>query len=53
VVWFSPAAPWDQAIREDRKREEDGMAGDRLSWAGLLKWSLSYVDGAGPSRTIR
>jgi hsp70-interacting protein len=29
------------------------MAGDRLSWAGLLKWSLSYVDGAGPSRTIR
>ncbi|RCV45526.1 hypothetical protein SETIT_9G461500v2 [Setaria italica] len=28
------------------------MAGDRLSWAGLLKWSLSYVDGAGPSRTI-
>ncbi|GJN08317.1 hypothetical protein PR202_ga26223 [Eleusine coracana subsp. coracana] len=28
------------------------MAGDRLSWAGLLKWSLSYVDGAGPSRAI-
>ncbi|OEL27028.1 hypothetical protein BAE44_0011953 [Dichanthelium oligosanthes] len=28
------------------------MAGDRLSWAGLLKWSLSYVDGAGPSRVI-
>ncbi|CAD6210594.1 unnamed protein product [Miscanthus lutarioriparius] len=29
------------------------MAGDRLSWAGLLKWSLSYVDGAGPSRAVR
>lgn len=29
------------------------MAGDRLSWAGLLNWSLSYVDGAGPSRAVR
>ncbi|WVZ56429.1 hypothetical protein U9M48_006965 [Paspalum notatum var. saurae] len=28
------------------------MAGNRMSWAGLLKWSLSYVDGAGPSRAI-
>ncbi|KAG8074420.1 hypothetical protein GUJ93_ZPchr0006g42579 [Zizania palustris] len=29
------------------------MAGDRLSWVGLLKWSLSYVDGTRPSRAIR
>uniref|UniRef100_J3LME8 TOG domain-containing protein n=1 Tax=Oryza brachyantha TaxID=4533 RepID=J3LME8_ORYBR len=28
------------------------MARDRLSWAGLLKWSLSYVDGTRPSRAI-
>ncbi|KAL6648378.1 hypothetical protein ACP70R_012602 [Stipagrostis hirtigluma subsp. patula] len=28
------------------------MAGDRLSWSGLLKWSLSYIDGTGPSRAI-
>ena len=29
------------------------MAGDRMSWARLLKWSLSYMDGARPSRDIR
>ncbi|XP_047086384.1 hsp70 nucleotide exchange factor FES1-like [Lolium rigidum] len=28
------------------------MAGDRMSWARLLKWSLSYIDGARPSRAI-
>ncbi|VAI07286.1 unnamed protein product [Triticum turgidum subsp. durum] len=28
------------------------MAGDRMSWARLLKWSLSYMDGARPSRDI-
>uniref|UniRef100_A0A0E0KBV9 TOG domain-containing protein n=1 Tax=Oryza punctata TaxID=4537 RepID=A0A0E0KBV9_ORYPU len=28
------------------------MAGDRLSWSGLLKWSLSYADGTRPSRAI-
>uniref|UniRef100_A0ACD5XEH0 Uncharacterized protein n=1 Tax=Avena sativa TaxID=4498 RepID=A0ACD5XEH0_AVESA len=28
------------------------MAGDRMSWARLLKWSLSYIDGARPSRPI-
>jgi hypothetical protein len=33
---------------------EVGMAGDhRMSWARLLKWSLSYIDGARPSRAIR
>ena len=32
---------------------EVGMAGDRMSWARLLKWSLSYIEGARPSRAIR
>uniref|UniRef100_A0A453IE26 Nucleotide exchange factor Fes1 domain-containing protein n=1 Tax=Aegilops tauschii subsp. strangulata TaxID=200361 RepID=A0A453IE26_AEGTS len=36
-----------------RERERSGMAGDRMSWARLLKWSLSYMDGARPSRDIR
>uniref|UniRef100_A0A0D9VSF6 TOG domain-containing protein n=2 Tax=Leersia perrieri TaxID=77586 RepID=A0A0D9VSF6_9ORYZ len=36
--------------RQRRRIVRVGMAGDRLSWAGLLKWSLSYFDGSRPSR---